>query len=85
MNCSRLSLVLPVFNRKEYLKRTLDSIPDDYPLIVVDNGSTDGSYEFCKMYALNNHRTRMVVEREFIPGAAAARNRGLSQIGRAHV
>ncbi len=78
MNCSRLSLVLPVFNRKEYLKRTLDSIPDDYPLIVVDNGSTDGSYEFCKMYALNNHRTRMVVEREFIPGAAAARNRGLS-------
>ncbi len=78
MNCSMLSLVLPVFNRKEYLKRTLDSIPDDYPLIVVDNGSTDGSYEFCKMYALNNHRTRMVVEREFIPGAAAARNRGLS-------
>ena len=78
MNCSRLSLVLPVFNRKEYLKRTLDSIPDDYPLIVVDNGSTDGSYEFCKMYALNNHRTRMVVEREFTPGAAAARNKGLS-------
>lgn len=73
-----LTIVLPVFNRKEYLKRTLDSIPDDYPLIVVDNGSTDGSYEFCKMYALNNHRTRMVVEREFTPGAAAARNRGLS-------
>ena len=73
-----LTIVIPVFNRKEYLKRTLDSIPDDYPLIVVDNGSTDGSYEFCKMYALNNHRTRMVVEREFIPGAAAARNRGLS-------
>ena len=73
-----LTIVIPVFNRKEYIKRTLDSIPDTYRVIVVDNGSTDGSYDYCRMYALNNHRTRMTVEREFTPGAAAARNKGLS-------
>jgi len=72
------TIIIPVFNRKAYISKTLDSIPDTFKVIVVDNGSTDGSYEFCRMYMLNNHRKNMIVEREFTPGACAARNKGLS-------
>ncbi len=75
---SEITVIVPVFNRKEYIKRTLDSIPDTFKVIVVDNGSTDGSYDYCRMYMLNNHRKNMIVEREFTPGACAARNKGLA-------
>lgn len=42
-----LSVVIPLYNRKEYIGRclysVLDNAPDDIEVIVVDNGSTDDS------------------------------------------
>lgn len=73
-----ITIVVPVYNRKELVLRTLESIPAEYNLIIVDNGSTDGSYELCRQWALNTRRKNVKVEREFKPGAAAARNMGLA-------
>lgn len=72
-----ITIVLPVYNRKGLVQRTLDSIPDTFNIIIIDNGSTDGSYEFCRQWMLNSHRKNVRVEREFQKGAAAARNKGL--------
>lgn len=71
-----VTIVIPVRNRAECLLRTLQSIPESYPLIVVDNGSTDGSAavaeDFCR------RRPGAVFASESTPGAPAARNRGLA-------
>jgi len=72
-----ITIVIPVYNRKGTVARTLDSIPDAFNVIIIDNGSTDGSYEYCRMYALNHPNRNIIVEREYTPGAAAARNKGL--------
>lgn len=42
-----ITIVIPIYNRKEYIHKTLETIDDKYPLILVDNGSTDGSFELC--------------------------------------
>lgn len=52
-----LSIVVPVYNVEDYLSKCLDSIlnqdidKDDYEIIVVNDGSTDGSGEIAEEYA----------------------------------
>ena len=51
MNPIRLSVVIPTFNRRHVLERTLPSLlaqyfpPENYEVIVVVDGSTDGTAE----------------------------------------
>jgi glycosyltransferase involved in cell wall biosynthesis len=48
----KVSICIPTYNRKEYLKETLESIfaqtYQDYEIIVVDDGSTDGTEEMIR-------------------------------------
>lgn len=52
-----VSVILPVFNEERYLKKTLEYLRgNDYPedrfeIVVVDNGSTDASFEIAQQYA----------------------------------
>ena len=71
-----ITIVIPVFNRKDYIEQTLRSIPAEYPVILVDNGSSDGSLELITRLARQRAGTTVTVEHT--PGAAAARNKGLS-------
>lgn len=47
----RISIGVPFHNVEEYLPQCLDSIIDqtftDFEVIMVDDGSTDGSFEIC--------------------------------------
>lgn len=49
-----ISIIVPVYNVEKYVKQCLDSLIaqtfTDYEIIVVDDGSTDHSYEICKEY-----------------------------------
>jgi glycosyltransferase involved in cell wall biosynthesis len=49
-----VSICIPTYNRKEYLRETLDSILaqtyKDYEIVIVDDGSTDGTGEMLKEY-----------------------------------
>ena len=79
-----VSIVVPVFNRADYLPATLASLhAQDYrPLqvVLVDNGSTDGSLKVCEdfkdRYSSDDFDVMVATEKR--PGAAAARNCGLS-------
>ncbi len=81
MACESLTIVIPVFNRRELIGGTLDSLMRSEVLpaevIVVDNGSSDGTYEWCVEYAEGHAGVRVL--KEMTRGAAAARNRGLSE------
>ena len=71
-----VTIVIPVYNRKEYIRATTSRIDAKYPLILVDNGSTDGSFEVCSEIVAERPNTILAVEQK--PGAAAARNKGVS-------
>ena len=55
----KLSVVVPVYNTEKYLRECIDSILaqtfTDYELILVDDGSTDGSSIICDEYACKDH------------------------------
>lgn len=63
-SCTKLSVIVPVYNVKEYLRRCLDSIlAQDYEnleVICVDDGSTDGSGGILDEYALKDPRIKVV-------------------------
>lgn len=54
MKSKRVSVVIPVYNREKYIQQTIQSVLDqsysDVELIVVDDGSTDGSKELIEQF-----------------------------------
>jgi glycosyltransferase involved in cell wall biosynthesis len=78
-----VTIVIPYRNRESYLRRTLSYIVHQQfrplRLILVDNGSTDGSRQVCEQFVREHHNSLVsfVLASEPKPGAAAARNRGL--------
>jgi GT2 family glycosyltransferase len=72
-------VVVPVFNAATTIAACVDSIlaqdysPDRRQLVVVDNGSTDGSSAILRRYG-----RRLALLDEQVRGPAAARNRGIS-------
>ncbi len=80
----KLSVIIPTFNRKESLRRTLDGLSRqqypcaDFEAVVVSDGSTDGTDEMMAEYA----RTAPYVIRFFRQtnsGPSKARNRGIME------
>lgn len=72
----KLSIIVPVYNVAKYLERCLDSILNqtftDYELILVDDGSTDGSAEMCDAYSKKDDRISVIHQSNH--GQAYARN-----------
>lgn len=76
----KISIVVPVHDVKEYLERCLDSLTgqdySDYEIILVDDGSSDGSEEICDRIAKNKDGIR-VIHHDKCRGLSAARNTGI--------
>ena len=71
-----VSIVIPNFNCLEYLPRCFESIRSqqevDYEIIVIDDGSTDGSLEWLRAEREQDERIQVYAEKGL--GAGAARN-----------
>lgn len=79
MKQSLISVIVPVYNVKEYLNTCVESILnqsyENLEIILVDDGSTDGSGEICDSYAKTDARVQVLHTKN--GGQAAARNRGI--------
>ena len=79
MKTPLVSVIMPVYNPGRYLRAAVDSILaqtlTDFELLLVDDGSTDGSGDVCDEYAARDPRVRVRHGRN--GGACASRNVGL--------
>ncbi|TGN41519.1 glycosyltransferase [Marinobacter confluentis] len=78
---NRVSVIVPAFNRAEYIEQTVNSVLiQDYSnveLIVVDDGSTDGTYEILLRYFEQNKLKLLTHPGRGNRGQSAALNLGL--------
>lgn len=73
----KYSVVIPLYNKQHYIKKTLESVLNqtfqDYEILVVDDGSTDNSLEEAKK--MKSSRVRIITQEN--QGVAVARNAGI--------
>lgn len=79
-----LSIIITVYNKAQYIKKCLNSClhqqyakPDDYELIVVNDGSTDNSLEYVKKYANQYDNIRVIDQAN--AGLSMSRNIGVDE------
>lgn len=64
MEAYKISMIIPVYNAEQYLKKCVDSVRaqtyGNLEIMLVDDGSTDSSGELCDTYAEKDERIRVV-------------------------
>ncbi|MEO4054110.1 glycosyltransferase family 2 protein [Solibacillus sp. CAU 1738] len=75
----RISIIIPVYNGATYIESLLNKLlilPESiYEIIIVDDGSIDGTKEVCKMFSSHNNLIYVYQENQ---GVSNARNTGIS-------
>lgn len=81
MKTPLISVIVPVYNILEYLPRCVQSIRnqtyDNLEIILVDDGSTDGTGELCDKLAARDSRIKVFHKKN--GGSSSARNLGLEK------
>ena len=74
-----ITVIVPVYNKEKYLKNCLNTILtqtfEDFELLLIDDGSTDGSPRICDEYAEKDSRVRVIHKEN--GGVSSARNLGI--------
>lgn len=77
----KISVVIPVYNTEEYLEKCIESVINqtykNLEIILVNDGSTDGSLEICKRFQMKDERI-IVIDKEN-QGLVAARKTGVKE------
>ena len=77
---NKVSVITPAYNAAQYLEETVKSVQaqtfTNWEMIIVDDCSTDDTYELAKSLAYEDERIK-VLQNEYNSGVAATRNRAL--------
>lgn len=78
---AKVTVVIPVYNTKKYLEQCVLSVTGqtygEIEILLVDDGSTDGTSELCDALAQRDERVRVIHKEN--GGAATARNLGVDE------
>lgn len=78
----KVSILIPVYNVERYLRACLDSVlaqtHRDLQMVLINDGSSDGSWEICREYAARDLRVEAYTQAN--AGVATTRNRLLDKI-----
>lgn len=81
----KLSIIVPVYNTEKYLHRCIESLldqdlsPDEYEIILIDDGSTDSSPKICDEYA--EKYPQIKTSHQENRGVSTSRNLGIENAG----
>lgn len=82
MEKEKISVVVAVYNKENYLRKCFDSIINqkykNLEIILVNDGSTDNSKEICEEYEKKDNRIKFIDS--INQGASSARNLGLKNV-----
>lgn len=74
-----ISIIIPVYNIEKYIERCILSVVNqtitDFELLLINDGSTDSSYEICHKWAQKDSRIKVISKEN--GGVSSARNLGL--------
>ena len=73
-----ISIIMTIYNGERYLKESITNIlktKEDIELILVNDGSTDRSYEICESFQMSDNRVKVIHKEN--GGIAESRNCGL--------
>ena len=76
---SKISVVIPLYNKENSIRKTIYSVLqqtyDNFEILVINDGSTDGSLDIIK--AIKSDKIRIITQNN--SGVSAARNRGITE------
>lgn len=76
-----ISVIVPVYNVEKYIEHTINSILSqtytNIELILINDGSTDASYDICFRYSKKDERVRLINKKN--GGLSEARNWGIKE------
>ena len=79
MEKNKVSIIVPIYNICKYLERCINSLLNqtykNLEIILIDDGSTDESYDICKKYEKKDSRILLIKKKN--QGVSSARNTGL--------
>ena len=79
----KFSIIIPLYNKAPYIRKALESVLAqtyaDYELIIIDDGSTDGSAEIAEAILQDPASSPHRLIRQANSGVSAARNNGVTQ------
>ena len=74
-----LTIIVPAYNEQNRIIRALNSIPrrSDIEVLIIDDGSTDKTYQVCKKYAKENAGLNIrIIRHKENKGLGSAKNTG---------
>lgn len=78
---TKISVVIPAYNCADSIRQTIQSIfrsgITDYEILIVDDGSTDGTGQICDRFTEENGSIRCIHQQN--AGVSSARNRGIRE------
>lgn len=81
MDKIKFSIIVPVYNVRKYVTECIESILkqsyDNYEVLLINDGSTDGSGDICEKYTVKNKKIKVFHKKN--GGLSSARNFGLEK------
>lgn len=74
-----ISVIIPAYNSENTISKTIESVCNqtygDIEIIIIDDGSVDGTLQVCEGYQKRDHRIRVIHQEN--KGVSSARNQGI--------